>query len=88
VSSLVVNAGTDEFALTSGGGTQNGVVDPDNGVVAFNNLVVGISLPNPSPGDGGAAVNADLDLRFNAPGVPPCEINITFTEITELVADC
>jgi len=87
VSSLVVNEGTDEFALTSGGGTQNGVVDPDNGVVAFNNLIVAINLPNPSVGDG-ATVNADLDLSFNAPGVPPCVINITFTEITEEVGGC
>jgi len=89
VSSLVVNAGADEFVLSSGGGTQNGVIDPGSGAVAFNNLVVAINLPSPSFSSGTeTTVIADLDLRFNAPGVLPCEINITFSEITQFVGGC
>jgi len=62
--------------------TQNGVVDPDNGSVAFNNVVVGFDVGGYTV-DESESLTAVLELRFRTPGsnVSDCVINITFTEV-------
>jgi len=72
---------SDEFDLDAGG-NQTGVVDPDSGAVSFGNVVVGVTLPEPTSSDSPNPVSANLALTVAAPGVPDCVINVTFTENT------
>lgn len=72
--------GPDSLWSPGSGGSQNGVLDPDNGSVTFNGLVVNFSPPatvnDPSSEDYAAILN----VRIGAPGVSDCVIDINFSE--------
>jgi len=71
--------GTNLYSLGSGGGSQNGAVNPNTGVVTFNNVVVGFDPPEDAPA-GSVDLDATLDLRVTVDGQPPCIIDINFSE--------
>jgi len=66
------------FSLDSGQ-SQNGVVDPISGAVAFNLVNVGFDL-NGHTVDGTENFSATLDIRVQSSGLPDCVIDIAFNE--------
>jgi len=73
-------AGPDSLWSLGSPGSQTGVVDPDNGAVAFNNVVVNFTPPGTINDPSSEDYSATLDVRILVPGVNPCVIDIEFSE--------
>jgi len=71
--------GSDNFSLGSGS-SQSGVVDPDSGAVAFNNVVVNFTPPATINDPAGEDYAANMVLTFASPGAGNRTINISFSE--------
>jgi len=77
--------GSDNFSLGSGS-SQSGVVDPDSGAVAFNNVQVLFALPEAINDPESEDYAATMVLTFASPGAGNRTINISFTESFRCIA--